>query len=181
MEIDNRPPSPPSALVATAPRPATSGTPAPPRWGRLPPCALLVASAITAVVAAAAGAPPSHLMVVFIQVPTVVLFPVSIHPSSIRGKAPFACGFTTSLGVLHRPHLPSVPFPSMPALVACPVPMAASTFPHLLSTARTTGELRLWHSRRLRQAPRLYPRQRLGTPSTAGLGIRTHLRNPSTP
>jgi hypothetical protein len=36
MEIDNRPPSPPSALVATAPRPATSGTPAPPRSGTPP-------------------------------------------------------------------------------------------------------------------------------------------------
>jgi hypothetical protein len=36
MEIDNRPPSPPSALVATAPRPATTGTPAPPRSGTPP-------------------------------------------------------------------------------------------------------------------------------------------------
>jgi hypothetical protein len=37
LEIDARPPSPPAALVAATPRPATLGAPAPPRPGAVPP------------------------------------------------------------------------------------------------------------------------------------------------
>ncbi|XP_072147815.1 uncharacterized protein [Setaria viridis] len=37
LEIDARPPSPPSALVAATPRPAAPGVPAPPRSGAPPP------------------------------------------------------------------------------------------------------------------------------------------------
>jgi hypothetical protein len=104
MELDARPPSPPSALLA-ATRPAGPAPPTAPRTGQqAPPTRPLVlpptASATAAAVAAVAGAANSHQQVACPLAHTAALLPVLMAaphlvcnlPSCTRGLARCRCG-----------------------------------------------------------------------------------------
>ena len=175
MEIDARPPSPPSALVAATPRPVAPGAPAPPRPGAPPPTRPQrpPAANVLVVVAAAADAEPNRanrLILVALLQADKVLHPLAcIHPLRTHGQVLYRCGHMTSPPARHHLRLRSAPFHSTAASAAPPAPMVEPTVPHLLRTTRSTGDL---HHQCFRR-PHQRTRQRPGTLLTAGHGIRT--------
>jgi hypothetical protein len=178
LEIDARPLSPPSALVAAMPWPVAPGAPAPPRPGVPPPARPPAPNGQrTGRRRGRGGRNGQHQgLVAPLRLDREVNPPACIRPSRTHGLALYGCGHMTSPGAHHRRQR-SAPFHSTAASAAHPAPMAASMALHPLRTARTTGELHPQVSRRPHRRTKRRPR----TPLTVVHGIRTPLHTPSTP
>jgi hypothetical protein len=177
MEIEDRPPSPPSALVATAPLPVAPGTAAPPRPGTpTPPSARPPGASSTPNPGSGGqrndrrrgrggrGGPPA---------PTGGT-PLGLHPSYTH---PWAGAIQMwPYNRFGRPPIDPSAFTAIPQFGGNFCSNLDGAYgPHLLST----GEPHL-HHRPIRR-PRHHPGPRPGTLPTGGRGIRTPWRTRSTP
>jgi hypothetical protein len=177
MEIEARPPSPPSALVATAPRPVAPGTAAPPRPGTPTPPPVRPPAAPSTPNPGTGGQRNGRRRSRGGSPTPTGGCPPGLHPSYTH---PWAG--TVQMWPYNRFGRPLMAPPAFTAIPQfdgnfCSNPGGAYG-PHLLST----GEPHLHHQyyRHIRR-PRHHPGPRPGTPPTRGRGTRTPWRTRSTP